>query len=146
MAAEIVASDPRARIDLVDLDQRIDERRIDAHQRHRPLEEQLARDCEQLGTLDIVTATTGPEPDADGYAVSVDDAAAEPVGANAVLRRPEIAAGTHTVELTGLAANCTVSGSARRSVTVSSGEVTTASYAIACAPTTGTIAARNHHG
>jgi hypothetical protein len=94
----------------------------------------------QTGTLDVATVTTGPEPDADGYAVSIDGAAAEPVGINALLRRETVATGAHTVELSGLAPNCTITGAARRSVTVAADAVTTASYAVACVATTGAIA------
>lgn len=94
----------------------------------------------EIGTLEVVTATSGPEPDADGYTVRVDDGAAEPVGANAVLRRAQLTAGTHTVELSGIAANCTVAGEPRRSVTIAPSAVTTTTYAVTCAPTTGVIA------
>jgi hypothetical protein len=43
----------RAWIELVDIDEREEQRGVDPHQRHRPLEEQLARDREQLWTFDI---------------------------------------------------------------------------------------------
>jgi hypothetical protein len=93
----------------------------------------------ELGTLEIVTTTSGPEPDADGYAISVDGAAPAPVSANATIRQAEVTAGTHTVELSGLAANCTVSGDLRVTVTVAANAVATAAFAVACSPTTGAI-------
>ena len=91
----------------------------------------------QVGTLEVTTATTGPEPDADGYEVSIDGAAAVALGANSTLRREALAVGDHTVELGGLAANCAVAGAARRSVTVTADATATASFAITCTPTTG---------
>ena len=94
----------------------------------------------EVGTLEITAVTSGPEPDADGYQVSIDGAAAVPLGANATLRQETLETGSHTVELGGLAANCTLAGDARRSVTVTVGAVATASFAVTCATTTGAIA------
>ena len=94
----------------------------------------------EVGTLEVTTATTGPEPDAEGYLVSIDGGAAAALGANASLRRENLATGTHTVALTGVAANCAVAGDAVRSVTIAADAVATAAFAIACTPTTGAIA------
>jgi hypothetical protein len=93
----------------------------------------------ELGTLEIVTTTSGPEPDADGYTISVDGAAPAAVSVNATVRQAGVPAGTHTVELSGLAANCTVSGDPRLSVSVAANAVATAAFAVTCAPTTGAI-------
>ena len=92
-----------------------------------------------LGSLDVTTATSGPEPDADGYALSLDGGTPEAIGANATRRHEGLAAGAHAVEISGVAANCTVSSGARVSVTVSGNAVAVASFAITCAPTTGAI-------
>ena len=93
----------------------------------------------ELGTLEVVTTTAGPEPDPDGYSVSIDDAAPQTMGQNAVVRRDQVPVGTHTVELSGVAANCTVSGPARRTVSIAANAVTSATYAVTCAATTGAI-------
>ncbi|MEO7987342.1 MAG: CARDB domain-containing protein, partial [Gemmatimonadales bacterium] len=93
----------------------------------------------ELGTLDVVTATAGPEPDADGYTVSIDGAAATAIAINSSVRQTDVAAGSHTVELSGVAANCTVSTPLQLSVSVAANAVTTATFAITCVPTTGTI-------
>jgi hypothetical protein len=92
----------------------------------------------ELGSLDVTTATSGPEPDADGYAVSIDGGAPGAIGTNATARHDGLTAGSHTVELSGLAANCTVP-SARESVSITANSVTAASFAVTCAPTTGAI-------
>ena len=49
----VADQDQTARIDLVDHVQLEEQRRVDSHQRHRPLEEQLARYREQLGPVDV---------------------------------------------------------------------------------------------
>jgi CARDB len=92
-----------------------------------------------VGTLEITTITTGPEPDPDGYFVSLDGAEPIAIGPNADLSLTDLLAGAHTVELSGLAGNCTVSGGSRIEVSVTVADVTTANYAVTCAPTTGTI-------
>lgn len=93
----------------------------------------------ELGSLEVTTTTSGPEPDSDGYTVSVDGATPAAVGANATLRQAGLAVGAHTVELSGIAANCAVSGAARIGVSVAANAVATATFAITCSPTTGTI-------
>ncbi len=93
----------------------------------------------ELGTLEVTTTTSGPEPDANGYAISIDGAPATAVAPNATFQEGGVAAGSHTVELSGLAANCTVSGALRLDVTVTANAVSTAAFAVACVPTTGTI-------
>ena len=93
----------------------------------------------ELGTLEITTATSGPEPDADGYTVSLDGATPEAIGTNATARHADLAVGSHTVALSGLAQNCTATGGATLAVNVTANTVAPAAFAIACAPTTGTI-------
>ncbi len=93
----------------------------------------------ELGTLEVTTTTSGPEPDADGYAVSIDGAAPAPLGANATFRQAGVAAGGHTVELSGLAANCTASGALRIGVSVTANSVASTTFAITCTPTTGSL-------
>ncbi|MFL5496498.1 MAG: hypothetical protein ACJ8DC_19085, partial [Gemmatimonadales bacterium] len=93
----------------------------------------------ELGTLEITTATSGPEPDADGYTVSLDGAPPEAIGTNATARHAGLAVGSHSVALSGLALNCATAGGATLTVSVTANSVAPAAFAIACAPTTGTI-------
>lgn len=93
----------------------------------------------EVGTLEVITTTSGPEPDGDGYAISIDGASPAAVAANATFRQSGVAAGSHTVELSGIAGNCTVSGGLRLGVSVTANSVATATYAVICSPTTGTI-------
>ncbi|MEO6058172.1 MAG: hypothetical protein ABIQ49_15215, partial [Gemmatimonadales bacterium] len=93
-----------------------------------------------VGALEVTTTTSGPEPDADGYAISVDGAAAAAIGSNATVRTEGLAVGPHTVELTGVAANCTVAGGSGLTVTVEAASIAVARFEVTCGPTTGTIA------
>src|SRR5206468_5699080 len=56
---------------------------------------------------------------------------------------PPVSTGSHTVVLSGLAANCTVSGGTSRTVTVTAGQTVTASFTVSCPtppPPTGSLA------
>jgi hypothetical protein len=92
-----------------------------------------------LGTLDITTATSGPEPDPDGYRVTVDGGAAEPIGPSATLHHANVLPGSHTVELSGAAQNCTVADQGLITVSVPANGIGTAAFSITCRPTTGSI-------
>ena len=69
------------------------------------------------GTLRVVTTTRGARPDPDGYVASVNDAE-HAVGANATLTIPGLPVGDVFVELTGVAANCVVSGGETRAISL----------------------------
>jgi Tol biopolymer transport system component len=86
------------------------------------------------GTLTITTVTTGTTPDPDGYTLKIDSDPVEVVTANATLQRTEINAGNHTVEIGGIAANCTLSGDRLRTVAVRAGETTPVGFGVTCGP------------
>jgi Domain of unknown function (DUF1929)/Glyoxal oxidase N-terminus/Bacterial Ig-like domain (group 1) len=90
-------------------------------------------------TLEITTSTSGLEPDADGYSVQIDGGPAQSIGTAANLTVTEVTPGTHTAELGGVAANCTVSGDNLRTVSVTAGETTTVAFVITCSATTGSL-------
>jgi hypothetical protein len=94
------------------------------------------------GTLEIITATSGLSPDADGYLVSVDGGTSQPIGTNATVTLANVSAAQHTVQLSGLAANCSVTGTNPLQATVPAGGTARVAFAIACTqvgPTTGTL-------
>jgi hypothetical protein len=93
----------------------------------------------QVGTLEITTTTSGQEPDPDGYLVSLDGSEPVAVGSDAILRLTDLSTGAHSLELSGLAGNCTVPSGTRIDVSITADEVASASYVISCAPTIGTI-------
>jgi hypothetical protein len=91
------------------------------------------------GTLVIVTATSGLAQDADGYSVSVDGGTNQSIGTSATVRVNNVSAAEHTVQLSGLAANCTVTGSNPRGVVVPAGGTARVNFAITCAATVGSL-------
>jgi len=91
------------------------------------------------GSLTIATVTTGPAQDADGYQVSVDEAASQPIGTTATLRLANLSAAQHSVRLAGLATNCSVTGANPIGVAVGAGETAQVSFAITCIATVGSL-------
>jgi Tol biopolymer transport system component len=91
------------------------------------------------GTLEITTATSGPEPDADGYVVTVDDRAPTVIGANATLQLQNVEAGNHAVQLAGIAETCAVAGENPRSIQVEAGKTVALVFTITCAAPDGAI-------
>lgn len=91
------------------------------------------------GRIQIVTATTGPEPDPDGYAISIDQGPETPIAVNATIQSDQLDPGSYEVQLGGLAANCAVQGENPRTITVGSGEAARADFAVTCGATTGAI-------
>jgi hypothetical protein len=85
-----------------------------------------------LGTLTVTTVTSGSDQDPDGYSVALDGAASQPIGINASITLPNLAGSSHRVELTGVAANCSVSGTNPRAVTVAPGGSETVTFRISC--------------
>jgi hypothetical protein len=68
------------------------------------------------GTLQVTTSTGGAEPDPDGYVVQVDGGPEQAIGASGTLQLVNVDAGTHVVQLSGVAANCSVGGDNPRTV------------------------------
>jgi hypothetical protein len=91
------------------------------------------------GNLRIVTATTGADPDPDGYAFAVDGGTTQPISVNATAALSNVVTGAHSVRLSRVAGNCTVQGANPRSVTVTTGATTQVRFAVSCSATTGTI-------
>src|SRR5256712_2857204 len=85
------------------------------------------------GDLQVTVTTTGADLDPDGYAVAVDGATARPIAVNGTLTLSGLATGSHTVVLSGLAANCATSGPNPRQIEVASHETAQVSFAVACA-------------
>jgi Tol biopolymer transport system component len=91
------------------------------------------------GILEITTATTGPEPDTDGYVVTVDDATQTVIGSNATFQLQNVESGDHSVRLAGVMENCAVAGENPRSIQVEAGKTARVDFAVTCANGAGTI-------
>ncbi len=90
------------------------------------------------GTLTITTTTTGVEQDADGYTVQIDATAPQPIGVTGSLESTEITPGDHSVQLSGLAPNCSVAENPK-GIAVAAGATVTVAFEVTCAPTTGQL-------
>jgi len=79
--------------------------------------------------LTVTVSTTGSNPDPDGYTVTVDGTDHQAIAATGSVSFTNVTAGSHTVALSGVAENCTVSDGTSRTVTIASGGTATV-----CAP------------
>ena len=84
------------------------------------------------GVLQVVTATNGPDQDADGYRFRVDGGRAQSIEANAQVDLANTPAGSHTVALSGVASNCSVADGASKTVSVTGGQTADAAFSITC--------------
>jgi hypothetical protein len=94
------------------------------------------------GRVQVITATTGTGSDPDGFALLVDGSDRGLIGVSATADLSGLPAGTHTLGLTGLAANCQVVGDNPRSVAVIAGQTIQVPFSINCTapgPTAGTL-------
>ena len=92
------------------------------------------------GDLSVTTATTGPSQDPDGYTVSVDGGQqSRSIPTSGTVTFQGLTAGNHTVTLSGVATNCTVSGGPSQQATVPASSVGTVTFSVSCSATTGSI-------
>jgi hypothetical protein len=84
------------------------------------------------GLLVITTSTSGATPTGTGYTYVLNDNPARPIAFNTTIQLQGLFAGTHTVELTGLPQECSVSGANPVTATVTSDVPATVSFEVAC--------------
>jgi hypothetical protein len=84
------------------------------------------------GAVTVTTATTGEEPDSDGYGVMVDDSPAVPAAANDAVTLSQLTVGSHQVTLTGIAANCRVREDNPQAITVTAGDTVAVAFTVRC--------------
>lgn len=92
------------------------------------------------GSLEVTTATSGAEFDADGYVVQMDAEPPQPIGSSSTFRSASVTPGSHTIRLTGVAPNCALAGDNPRPVTIAAGETSAVLFQVVCSVTTGKIA------
>ncbi len=85
-----------------------------------------------VGSVLVSTATGGLNPDPDGYAVNLDGGDPLTIDSNGSLTVSSLPVGDHTVELSGIATNCAVTGDNPRTVTVTNGGVAQANFQVGC--------------
>ncbi|MEP6688602.1 MAG: hypothetical protein ABJC36_09655 [Gemmatimonadales bacterium] len=91
------------------------------------------------GGLTVTTTTTGAPTDPDGYSVTIDAGTPSAVGTSASITLGALAPGSHSVRLSGLAANCHAEGANPRAVTIAAGATAATAFAVTCSATTGAL-------
>src|SRR5438445_9688406 len=87
------------------------------------------------GNLTVSTSTTGSNLDPDGYTVAVDGGPGQAIGINGSVTFTNLAASSHSVTLSGVAANCTVTGGNTQTVSVPAGGSATLPFSVTCTAT-----------
>ena len=95
------------------------------------------------GDLTVTTSTTGTDLDPDGYTVSLDGTTSQPIPSNSSgVTFASVPAGSHSVTLSGVASNCSVSGGTSHDVNITAGQPNSTAFSVTCTaipPTTGSI-------
>ena len=84
------------------------------------------------GAIRVTAATTGPLSAPAVYQVSIDGGAPMPMQANASIVVDTVAHGSHSIQLTGIASNCTIDGANPVTVTVTSGATANVNFGVTC--------------
>jgi hypothetical protein len=85
--------------------------------------------------LRVTTATTGSDPDPDGYSLSLNGVAQGPIGSNAQVLLQGLSPGNTDVVLEGVASNCQVQNGTVAEVQLVGGATLPLSFAITCSAT-----------
>src|SRR5207302_4336140 len=97
------------------------------------------------GSLTVTTSTSGSDLFPDGYTVTVEGAGSQPIPTHSCgsgVTFSGLAAGSHSVALSGVASNCSVSGGTSHTVTVIAGQTISHAFSVSCTaipPTTGDL-------
>ena len=97
----------------------------------------LAAACRDIpgpdnGDIQVAVTTTGADLDPDGYAIALDGATPRPIAINGTMTLSGLSTGSHTLVLSGLSSNCTLSGPNSRQIMIASHETAQVSFAVAC--------------
>src|SRR6266516_2940592 len=93
--------------------------------------------CESTGSVQVTVATTGVDPDPDGFSVRIVGAGFDTpydVATNGSVTVSRLVAGDYSVTLRGVAVNCEVTNANPVTVAVVSGSTAATAFAVACAP------------
>ncbi len=93
----------------------------------------------RTGSVRLTTSTLGAALDADGYRLRIDDGTELAVATNGVAVLTQIHEGAHTLSLSDVASNCTLSGESQRTVNVGYADTTALQFSIACSTPRGTL-------
>ena len=93
------------------------------------------------GSLAVTTSTTGSNVDPDGYTVTVDGNRSQAIATNGSVTFSGLSAGDHTVALSGVAGNCSVSGANPQTVSVPAGATASTTFSVSCSTTSPAVEA-----
>ena len=93
------------------------------------------------GSLAVTTSTTGSNVDPDGYSVTVDGSRSQAIATNGSVTFSGLSAGDHTVALSGVAGNCSVSGANPQTVSVPAGGTASTTFSVSCSTTSSAVEA-----
>jgi Tol biopolymer transport system component len=88
--------------------------------------------CAGSGVIHVTSSTTGFFSDPDGYLIGVDGELQRPLGVSSSESISGVGAGHHSVELSGVAANCEVGGSNQQELEVNPGGTATIAFDVDC--------------
>jgi Tol biopolymer transport system component len=86
----------------------------------------------ELGHIQVSTTTSGADFDPNGYTVAMAGASDRPIGLNGVTTFSDVEVGTHQVELTDIADNCSANGSNPATAAVTKDATTQVAFEVAC--------------
>ncbi len=95
--------------------------------------------CAPLASIQVTVATTGVDPDSNGYYVQANQpgfAAGAPVAASGVATVSGLAPGAYTVTLLNVAVSCDVAAPQAVTVTVAGGGTAAVRFSVSCTPAT----------
>lgn len=84
------------------------------------------------GVIHVLVTTSGSGSDSDGFTLTLDSGDARFVSTGGSVVLDGLAQGTHTVLLSGIAANCAVQGDNPRTVVVGPDGAASLSFTVAC--------------
>lgn len=85
-------------------------------------------------SVKVQAATSGEDPDLDGYEVVIDDGHAVDFVATNGSATFDLGEGNHSIELSGLSENCSVKGANPVTVTTRNREFVTVTFDVVCSP------------
>src|SRR5205809_7969213 len=98
------------------------------------------------GVLQVTVSTSGAGVPANGYTVSVDSGAGQPVSVNGKVSLAGLTAGSHSVSLYGAPPNCAPNGANTRAFDVLAGDTVLVAFNVACTVIGPIVFASNRDG
>jgi len=86
------------------------------------------------GNLTVTASTTGLSLSLNGYTITVDRTASQQIPVNGSVEFTGLVEGSHSVLLSGVSVNCSVSSANPQKVRVPSGGTATSTFAVSCVP------------